>query len=121
VYVAVAELGGLPVGRVTLDLRNAKEGIASLQAAHVEPAYQSLGIATALLAHVEGIARQHGFRTMQLGVGKENARARKLYMRLGYEVTGDEVARWTYSDGPRQVEVTEDCWTMRKELRSPTI
>jgi ribosomal protein S18 acetylase RimI-like enzyme len=112
VYVAVAELDGVPVGRVGLDfVRRAPEGAAHLWAAHVEPAYQSRGIGTELMTHLEEVARARGFNVIRLGVGKENVRARQLYERLGYRVCGEEKSSWTDPNGN---EVVEDCWTMER-------
>ena len=117
VYIAVAELGGVTVGRVGLDFtRNAGEGAAYLWSAHVEPDFQSQGIGTALFLHLEQVALQRGVYVIQLDVNKENPRARRLYERLGYTVCGENVARWSYRDGDRIVEVAEDCWMMRKSL-----
>jgi ribosomal protein S18 acetylase RimI-like enzyme len=115
VYVAVCELDGIPVGRCGLDFVR-QPGRADIWAAHVEPDHQSQGVGTALLQHLEAVARQRGFGRLQLGVGKENPRAQRLYERLGYAVCGEEVARWRYPDGERLVEVAEDCWLMQKTV-----
>ena len=120
VYVAVAELDGVPVGRVGLDFtRNPGEATAYLWSAHVEPGFQSRGIGTALFLHLEQVALQRGFNVIQLDVDKENPRARRLYERLGYVVCSEGIVRWSYRDGDRVVEVAEDCWSMRKNLAAP--
>jgi ribosomal protein S18 acetylase RimI-like enzyme len=117
VHVAVAELAGVPVGRVGLDfVQEARAGAARLWAAHVEPGYQSRGIGSALMLHLEGVARERGCTLIRLAVGKENPRARRLYERLGYQVCGEEVNRWTYLKDGRWIEEAEDCWTMEKPL-----
>jgi ribosomal protein S18 acetylase RimI-like enzyme len=118
VYVAVAELDGTPVGRVGLDFTRLTSGEAvHLWAAHVDPLYQSRGIGTALIAHVEALARTRGYRSIQLDVGKDNPRAHALYLRLGYKVFDEGTERWTYrDDSGRDIEVVEDCWRMRKPL-----
>jgi hypothetical protein len=55
IYVAVAELAGVPAGRVGLDfVRLASDGAAHLWSAHVEPGYQSQGIGTAPMLHLQG-------------------------------------------------------------------
>jgi ribosomal protein S18 acetylase RimI-like enzyme len=116
-HVAVAELEGVPVGRVTLDfVRLAGDAAAHLSAAHVEQPYRSRGIGTALMLHLEEVARGRGFASIRLAVAKDNDRARRLYERLGYDVCGEEINRWSYLDGDRWIEEAEDCWTMEKPL-----
>ena len=115
IYVAVAELEGVPVGRVGVDfVRRAGEGAAHVWSAHVEPTHQSRGIGTALMIHLEEVARSRGAELIMLGVAKDNDGARRLYERLGYHVCGEEVNSWTFPDG---TEVSDDCWTMEKRLR----
>src|SRR5262245_35431250 len=47
IYVAVAELDGVPVGRIAFDVvSRASQGAAYLFSAHVEPPFQSRGIGT---------------------------------------------------------------------------
>jgi ribosomal protein S18 acetylase RimI-like enzyme len=117
VHVAVAELDGVPVGRAALDFRRfAGERAAYLWAAHVEPARRSQGVGSAVLQHLERVAAERGCLSVRLAVGKDNPAALRLYRRLGYEVTGEEVQRWTYEDGERTVAVVEDCWTMEKRV-----
>lgn len=114
VYIAVAEVNGFPVGRVGLDfVLDAVEGVAYLWSAHVEQDFQSQGIGASLFLHLEQVARERGFRAIQLKVGQENLRAQRLYSRLGYEVCGEDIDRWSYWEGDR-VEVVELCWVMRK-------
>jgi ribosomal protein S18 acetylase RimI-like enzyme len=115
--VAVAELDREPVGRVCLDfVELAGLGAARLYAAHVEPPFQSRGIGSALIAHVERLALEHGFATVRLEVEKTNQRARSLYERLGYAVVGEQVNRWSYREDGRVVKVVEDCWTLEKSV-----
>lgn len=117
VYIAVAELDGAPVARVGLDfISHVSEGAAHLWSAHVEPDFQSRGIGTTLVRHLERVARARGFDLIRLEVGKDNRRAQQLYERLGYAVCGEEIGRWRYRDGDRIVEVVEDCWTMKKRF-----
>jgi ribosomal protein S18 acetylase RimI-like enzyme len=119
VYIAVAEVDGIPVGRMGLDFaRRSDERIAYLWSAHVEPRWQSRGIGTLLIGHLEKNARACGIDAIRLAVAKENTRARALYERHGYAVIGEEVARWSYHDGERTVEIVDDCWTMEKRLPS---
>lgn len=116
IYVAVAEVDGLPVARVGLSFTNAAEDVAVLWAAHVEPEWQSQGIGTALMAHLEQVARDRGFSIIELLVAKDNDRARALYDRLGYELCGEAVNRWVEQDEHRAETFEEICWRMRKPL-----
>lgn len=50
----------------------------------VAETHRGLGIGTALISVFEKIARYTGFDTLEIGVMKENHRARALYQRLGY-------------------------------------
>lgn len=115
--VAVAECDGLPVARVGLEFAPDKSA-AHISAAHVEAEYQSRGIGTALFGYLEQVALQRGFSLMHVDVGKDNPRAQKLYERLGYEVFGEGVIRWSYRDGDDIIEVADDVWHMRKTLTS---
>jgi ribosomal protein S18 acetylase RimI-like enzyme len=119
VYVAVAELDGRPVGRVGLDFsRPAASGGVWLWAASIEAEYQSRGVGSALIAHLEETARERGYTTMLLQVGKENLRAQALYERLGYTVCGEAIEHWSYQDETgKTVEMLEACWNMQKPLQ----
>jgi ribosomal protein S18 acetylase RimI-like enzyme len=117
VFVAVAELNGVPVARIGVDF-TLYSGVSYLWSAHVEGEYQNRGIGTTLIGYLEQVAREHGFTVMRIDVGKDNPRAQKLYERLGYMVYGDAIGRWSYHDGTKEVEVVDDNWTMRKELVS---
>lgn len=120
VYVAVAELDGTQVARVGLDfVSHIQHGAAHLWAAHVEPGFQSRGIGTTLVLHLERVASTRCFQLIRLEVGKDNARARRLYERLGYGVCGEETSRWSYCEGGQTFEVVEECWTMEKHIASP--
>ena len=117
VYIAVAELDGIPVARIGIDfMQLASQGMVYLWSAHVEPAFQSRGIGTAVLLHLETVTQAHGFNTIRLDVNKPNLRARRLYERLGYAVNGEAIGRWSYRDGDQVIEVVDDNWTMRKSL-----
>lgn len=50
----------------------------------VAPAHEGQGIATALLARAEEWSRAQGYDWMTIGVFEENARAERLYQKLGY-------------------------------------
>lgn len=51
----------------------------------VVPAARGQGIATALLAEAERLARQRGYAEIGLTVAAQNAQAHRLYQKLGFE------------------------------------
>lgn len=116
-YVGIVEANGQPLGRCGLDFtRNADTQDAFLYAAHIEPAFQSLGIGSALIAHLEDVAQKRGITSVRLLVTKDNPRAQRLYERLGYCVIGEAINRWSYIDHSATIDVAEDCWELRKSL-----
>lgn len=117
VYLAIAELDGRPVGRCALDfISHQEEAAAHLWAANVSEQFRSQGIGRALFARQEEVALAHGFEVIRLEVAKDNPRARELYERIGYQQVGEEIGRWSYRQGNEMVEVTQDCFVMRKQL-----
>src|SRR5688500_15199396 len=105
-YIAVAEVDGVPVGRAGINYEGT--GMADtpfLWAAHVEPEWQSRGIGTILMHHLEDVARARGMRAIRLFVAKDNPRAAALYERLGYARCGEAVDRYSYEEDGRTVEV----------------
>jgi ribosomal protein S18 acetylase RimI-like enzyme len=54
----------------------------------VQPDLRGHGIGTALLELAERLAGERGVRSLGLGVGDDNAGARRLYERLGYRANG---------------------------------
>lgn len=116
-YIAVAEVDGVPVGRVGLNYEGT--GIADtpfLWAAHVEPEWQGRGIGTILMHHLEDVARARGMRAIRLFVAKNNPRAAALYERLGYVRCGEAVDRYSYDRDGQTVHVADPCWAMEKTL-----
>jgi ribosomal protein S18 acetylase RimI-like enzyme len=117
IYVAVAEVGSVPVGRVGLDFAAQGEvGVVYLWAASVEEEWRGQGIGTALMQHLEEVARERDRRSIELLVAQDNEPARRLYERLGYEVCGTGVNRWVERDDSGAEEFAELCWRMRKRL-----
>ncbi|WP_328994873.1 GNAT family N-acetyltransferase [Kribbella sp. NBC_01245] len=53
------------------------------------------GVGTALMVAAEGLARQWGYDVIGLAVEPGNARARRLYERLGYAEKGEVIDEWT--------------------------
>lgn len=58
----------------------------------VDPEYQGLGLAHALLRHIEAEARAAGCETLRLDVFTKNPTAQALYRSAGYRCVGQ--ARW---------------------------
>lgn len=65
-------------------------GIPEIQDLNVLPAFRGRGIASALIAHCEKLARDKGCEYMGIGVGltPSYGAAQKLYVRLGYVPDG---------------------------------
>lgn len=59
-----------------------------LQRLYVDSTAHGKGVGSALLTHVEGLARRKGFRTLWLGVWEHNHRAQAVYKKLGYGKVG---------------------------------
>lgn len=117
VYVAVAELDGVPVARVGLDFAaSADPGVVVLWAASVGEEWRGRGVGTALMRHLEQVAVERGRSVVELLVAKDNPRARALYERLGYVTCGEAVNRWVEQGDGGPVTLEEECWRMRKRL-----
>jgi len=56
-------------------------------------AVRGQGVGTALLAHVQQLARQHACTAVQLSVLRDNAAALRLYQRLGFASVGGDTLR----------------------------
>jgi len=74
------------------------------------------GVPTALMRHLEDVARDRGCSTVELLVAQDNDSALRLYGRLGYEICGQGVNRWVEKEGSVVEEFEELCWRMRKRL-----
>ncbi|MEN3008175.1 GNAT family N-acetyltransferase [Pseudothermotoga sp.] len=85
----VAEQGGQIVGMITLAgsakrkvLHKAELGIS------VRKSHWGKGIGSALMSEALKIAKQKGFKKIQLEVMENNERAIKLYQKFGFEIEG---------------------------------
>ncbi|MCC6190688.1 MAG: GNAT family N-acetyltransferase [Anaerolineales bacterium] len=88
-WVLAAELEGQPVGVavvVPIPKLDARRGFLFVDELSVLPAYRRQGVARALLAHVEQLARDLSLAGVRLLARPENAAARRLYARLGYQL-----------------------------------
>jgi ribosomal protein S18 acetylase RimI-like enzyme len=118
VVMLVAEANHFPVGQVWIDLtKRGADSIGILWALRVFIPYQNLGIGTRLIVSAESILKAKGFRTSQIGVEKDNPRARRLYERMGYQVIRDNIEEWDYTPpGGDAVHFTSDGWILHKSL-----
>jgi ribosomal protein S18 acetylase RimI-like enzyme len=57
------------------------------------PAHRRAGVATALLEAAEVLAREHGLACVALATSADNADARALYERVGFEAVGERPSR----------------------------
>jgi len=58
---------------------------------YVDRPWQGRGLARALMAEVERLARRHGGRELWLGVWERNARAQAFYRKCGFEKVGTQI------------------------------
>jgi GNAT superfamily N-acetyltransferase len=85
--VWLAELGPSPVGYAVVAFYHSLEfggRTALLDDLYVREAHRGRGIGTAVLASVERGCREAGVRALTLEVGRENERARSLYLAFGF-------------------------------------
>lgn len=83
---SVVEVDGVPVGRHRVVRGEGQVELAGLQ---LLPAYQGRGIGTALVRAAIAEAEGAG-QPCRLSVEKDNPRARALYERLGFVLTGED-------------------------------
>jgi ribosomal protein S18 acetylase RimI-like enzyme len=88
-FVFVATVGDRMVGFISGELREGSPTFlpktwASVDDVFVHPDYRNGGIGRALIANVEGWARQKGANGVSLQVAVANARGRKFYEDLGF-------------------------------------
>lgn len=112
----VADLNDFPVAQVWLDVVPSE--YAYLYAFRVWEPLRGCGIGTLLMNAAHRVARQHGYRQIQLAVEKANQAAQRLYERQGYQVFSERVDGWSYVDQYGTTQwVEEDVYGMRKWLR----
>ncbi|MFD0914930.1 GNAT family N-acetyltransferase [Pseudahrensia aquimaris] len=99
-----AKLDGEPVGCIALKALDATHG--EIKSMHTAQAARSKGIAQAMLAHLEAVARDQGMHRLSLETGAPDgfAPARALYQRAGYEICGPF---GNYAEDPFSVFMTK--------------
>ena len=116
-YVAVAEVDGVAVGRSCL-LYNYKGDPPSAYvfATTVSAEWRSRGIGSALIAHNERVAHSRGMYHLSSHTGKDNPRAAAWRERMGYRRVREETIHWEEIDG-RHVESL--CWRFERSFTPP--
>jgi ribosomal protein S18 acetylase RimI-like enzyme len=112
----VAETGNRTVGFAMISFEDLLAGEIDLAAIAVDPEWQSRGIGTALLDHVERLARSVVARgrqaSVRLTVAEDNRPARKLFQGRGFRIVPGREDR--YSGGQRSL-------LLRKHLPDPNL
>jgi ribosomal protein S18 acetylase RimI-like enzyme len=112
------------VGQAFVSLRSGRAELsdgfsrAYVYAFRVKPSYRGQGVGTQIMATIETDLLRRGYQSVTLNVARDNAGARRLYERLGYQVVGSDPGRWTYIDHKgKQQQVVEPAWRMEKLLK----
>jgi ribosomal protein S18 acetylase RimI-like enzyme len=116
-YVAVAEIDGVAVGRSCL-LYNFKGDPPNAYsfASTVSAEWQSRGIGSAIIAHHERVAQSRGMYQMSSHTATDNPRAAAWRDRMGYRRVGEETIQWDEIDG-RHVESRS--WRFERSFTPP--
>ena len=85
----IADEAGRIVGSAFV-VRGGKPGIAKLRLVYVEPALRGSGLGRQLVEDSLSFARRAGYRRMTLWTNDVLVAARRLYQRLGFEMTASE-------------------------------
>jgi ribosomal protein S18 acetylase RimI-like enzyme len=118
VEMLVGELEQRPIAQAWVDLTKRRdERVGVIWALRVHPRWQGQGFGAQVLAQAESLLRARGFAQSELGVERNNPRARKLYERLGYRYDRELREHYSYAqaDGQR-VHAVADQWMLRKLL-----
>lgn len=111
-YVAVAEIDGVAVGRSCLLYNYAGDPPGAYAfASSVSAEWRSRGIGSALVAHNERVALSRGMYHLSSHTGKNNPRAAAWRERMGYRRVREEIIQWEEPDG-RHVESL--CWRFER-------
>lgn len=76
---------------VTTDLSGKTVHLARLA---IAPSYQGQGFASALLSHTLLQYQQNGIQNVSLNTQTNNIASQKLYIRFGFQSTGQQVPVW---------------------------
>ena len=117
----VAEVQAGVVGQIFVQLGGAFAGqpLSSgyLYAFRVRPEYRNMGLGTGLVAEAEAVLQEKGFTQVVIAVAKDNARALRLYERLGYSRFGEDPGQWSYIDDRGKIQdIVEPAFLLAKPL-----
>jgi ribosomal protein S18 acetylase RimI-like enzyme len=114
----VAEANEVPVGQAWIDLtRLALDATGVIWAVRVFPCLQNQGLGTRLIEVCEELLHDRGFRRCELSVERDNARALRLYERLGYrKIPTRPGTEGEITSDPIPVCVPATQFLMRKQL-----
>jgi ribosomal protein S18 acetylase RimI-like enzyme len=118
IVMLVAAINHFPVGQLWIDLvKQSEKCTGVLWSFRVLPPFQGLGLGSRLLVSAEKVLKEKGFRIAEIGVEKDNERARRLYERKGYRVVKENVEEWDYfTPNGKQVHEVALEWIMNKQL-----
>jgi ribosomal protein S18 acetylase RimI-like enzyme len=110
----VAEANGEPSGQLWIQLeRRDEEQVGVIWAVRVVPSLQRLGIGARLIAAAERLLLERNFCRAELSVETDNPAARRLYERLGYQLTAIATDPLGSPDRSKRAQ-----WVLAKELRA---
>ena len=119
----VADCNNFPIGNIFIQLNNGEARVtegrrrAYFYSLRVMEMFQGFGIGTQLIREAESLTADHGFSWATIAAAKDNARARRLYERLGYRVFGEDEGKWNYLDHENRMRyVHEPCWVLEKRI-----
>ena len=95
-WMLLARVAGMPVGYASLvriPKAGARSGYLFVDELVVLEGFRRAGVASALLAHVEGEARALGVAGLRLLVRPQNEAARALYRKAGFSESGMRLSR----------------------------
>ena len=118
IYVAAAEIDGMPVGRSCLQYNSMSDPpSAYMFGTSVAADWRSKGIGSALIAHNERVACSRGMYHLSSHTAMHNSGAAAWRERMGYRRVREETIHWDEPDG-RHLE--SHCWRFERTL-TPSI
>jgi ribosomal protein S18 acetylase RimI-like enzyme len=91
--LAVRSPDGTPVALGAIGYGEAA-GVGTIFQLSTHEQLRGLGLGTLLISAAEGRIKRRGVSVARLGIEEDNPRARALYERLGYQVSGRRPASW---------------------------
>jgi ribosomal protein S18 acetylase RimI-like enzyme len=119
VLMLLAVANGFPIGQAWIDFvaRADEPQVALIWAVRVFPFLTGGGIGRLLLGAAEAAIRDRGRTTAEIGVEKDNPRARRLYERLGYRFDRELLEEFTFNDWQGNPVIQRvDQWMLRKRV-----